>query len=354
MRKLFEETVLGGIKVKNRLVRSATFEYSADQGRYDNRMREIYTALAEGGVGTIITGMTGVDENSCVIDSMVRAYDPSFQDGLRELAELAHKHNCALVVQLANCGAKVARTDAGLPPVAPSKLPDKNWRELSKEGIADLAESFASAAAKCKEAGADGVQIHAAHGYLLSQFLSPIYNKRQDEYGGEIDGRARAVFEVYEAVRKAVGRDYPVWIKINSQDGEEGGITLEECMFVCKKLSDMGLDAAEISGGIAMSKRSAPARRVSKQEDEAHFLPEALKIAENVSADVISVGGHRSPERMEEAINEGEVKAISLCRPLICEPDIVSRWASGDYAKPKCISCNKCFSPGGLSCKVFK
>ena len=119
MRKLFEETVLGGIKVKNRLVRSATFEYSADQGRYDNRMREIYTALAEGGVGTIITGMTGVDENSCVIDSMVRAYDPSFQDGLRELAELAHKHNCALVVQLANCGAKVARTDAGLPPVAP-------------------------------------------------------------------------------------------------------------------------------------------------------------------------------------------------------------------------------------------
>ena len=162
------------------------------------------------------------------------------------------------------------------------------------------------------------------------------------------------MFEVYEAVRKAVGRDYPVWIKINSQDGEEGGITLEECMFVCKKLSDMGLDAAEISGGIAMSKRSASARRVSKQEDEAHFLPEALKIAENVSADVISVGGHRSPERMEEAINEGEVKAISLCRPLICEPDIVSRWASGDYAKPKCISCNKCFSPGGLSCKVFK
>lgn len=354
MKSLFDEIILGKISVKNRLVRSATFEYAGDDsGHYRKNICDIYEKLSKGGVGLIITGMVGVDENSRVSPYMIKAYDDAFVVGLRKLTEIVHAHGCKIVVQIAHNGAKVPKTDRGLPPMAPSKLAGKDYREMSIDDIEALIDSFTTAAIRCKEAGADGVQLHAAHGYLLSQFLSPIFNHRTDEYGGTIEKRAKILFEIYNALRTAVGKDYPIWIKLNSSDLEEGGFNSEECRLVCNQLANIGIDAIEVSGGISITPRSMSAQPVRSKLEEGHFYQEAKRIAETSTVDIISVGGYRTLELLEEKLNQSNIKAISLCRPLICEPDLANKWQSGGLQEVKCVSCNKCFAPPELSCKTF-
>lgn len=351
---MYDGATIGSIAVKNRFVRSATFEYGGDEdGRFRQNIYDTTEALAKGEVGLIITGMVAVDENAGIVKNMIKTFDDTFPAGMRRLTELVHQYDSKVVVQIAHCGAKVKETYAGLPPVAPSKLANTEYREMTLADIKSLLDSFVATAIRCKEAGADGVQIHTAHGYLLNQFLSPIFNHRTDEYGGTIENRARIVFEIYRAIRDAVGAEYPVWLKINSSDIETGGLSFEESLWVCEQLSKMGIDAIEVSGGISVSMNSAPARLVKNREQEGYFFGEALRISEKVEADVISVGGYRTPELLDEKLNEGDIKAISLCRPFISEPDLVSRWKSGNTDKARCISCNKCFAPGPVSCKVF-
>ncbi|MDR1379013.1 MAG: NADH:flavin oxidoreductase [Synergistaceae bacterium] len=354
MKSVFDEITLGNIQVQNRLVRSATFESGADaEGRYDQKMFDLYRKLADGGVGLIITGMVGVDANSRIAPSMVKTYNDTFTERLRQLTELVHDHGSRLVIQLAHCGIKVSKTDSGEPPLGISSLPGQNIREMSKEDLYRLADSFADAALRCKKAGADGVQMHAAHGYLLSQALSPIFNKRTDDYGGSLEKRAKLLFDVYKSIRDAVGDDYPVWIKINSSDLVDGGLTLDESQAICEQLSKAGMDAIEVSGGIAVSKESLPMKGVRDAQQEGYFYKEAVSIAGKVEADtdVISVGGYRTPELLERKLNEGNFKGFSLCRPFIVEPGLANRWRSGQMEKAKCISCNRCFAPGELSCK---
>jgi 2,4-dienoyl-CoA reductase-like NADH-dependent reductase (Old Yellow Enzyme family) len=354
MKTLFDEINLGGIRVRNRLVRSATFESGADaEGRYDRKMFDLYRELAEGGVGLIISGMVGVDGNSRISPCMVKTYDDTFVERLHKLTELVHDCGSRLVVQIAHCGVRVPKTDSGELPLGISSLPGKNIREMSKEDISRLSGSFADAAARCREAGADGVQMHAAHGYFLSQTLSPIFNKRTDEYGGPVENRAKLIFDVCKSIRDAVGEDYPVWIKVNSSDLADGGLTFDESLWICEKLSKMGIDAIEVSGGIATSKESSPLRRVHDEQQEGYFYQEALSIAGRVEADtdVISVGGYRTLELLERKLNEGNIEGFSLCRPFIAEPGLTNRWRSGQRERAECISCNKCFAPGKLSCK---
>lgn len=354
MKSLFDEIILGKISVKNRLVRSATFEYAGDaNGHYRQNVCDIYERLAKGGVGLIITGMVGVDGNSRVSPYMVKAYDDAFVGGLKKLTEIVHDHGCKIVVQIAHNGAKVSKTDTGLPPMAPSKLAGKDYREMSVGDIKALIDSFTTTAIRCKEAGADGVQLHAAHGYLISQFLSPIFNHRTDEYGGTITKRAKILFDIYSSIRAAVGEDYPIWVKLNSSDLEEGGLTFEECGLVSDQLANMGVDAIEVSGGISITPHSMSAQPVRNKQEEGHFYQAARRIAETSNADIISVGGYRTLELLEEKLNQSNIKAISLCRPLICEPDLANKWQSGDSHEVKCVSCNRCFAPAELSCKVF-
>jgi 2,4-dienoyl-CoA reductase-like NADH-dependent reductase (Old Yellow Enzyme family) len=354
MKTLFEHTVIGGIKIKNRLLRSATFENGANEdGLYSQRMTEIYAELANGGIGAIITGMVGIDENSRVNSHMVKTYDDTFTERLSELSQTVHSCDCALIVQIAHCGAKVPQTDSGDAPFGMSSLPEREIREFTKTDIQRLTEDFAKSALRCKNAGADGVQVHASHGYLISQALSPIFNKREDEYGGTIENRARLLFDVCRTIRNAVGNDYPVWVKINSDDYEKGGLTRDESLWVCQQVSKLGIDAIEVSGGIAVSRESAPARPVHSEQQEGYFFDNALAIAETCETDIISVGGYRSVELMEHKLNQGNIKGFSLSRPLIAEPDLVNRWKSGDLAQSKCISCNKCFSPGRFGCRTF-
>lgn len=355
MKEIFEGTTIGGISSKNRIVRSATQEGLAiENGQIGDELLAVYKTLAEGGTGIIITGMVGVDENARVFPLMVKAYDDRFVQGMREIVQNAHENDSRIVVQIAHNGAK-AIPDNGNSPLGPSDmtLGEKTAKAISKDEIKKLAGSFALTALRCKEAGADGVQIHGAHGYLLSQFLSPFFNHRSDEYGGGIANRCRALFEVYDAVRKAVGKDYPVWIKINSADFVDGGFSVEESLWVCRELDKRGIHGIEVSGGIGVSPESAPTR-ISADQDGGTFSKYALEVAEQVRASVISVGGYRSPGEIEGFLNKGKVDAVSMCRPLICEPDLPNIWNQGDRRKTNCISCNKCFDyTSGFGCKVF-
>lgn len=350
MKKLFDTVNVGKLSLRNRIIRSATFEFAFDDDNetFIDKLLPMYNKLAGNGVAAIIMGMVGVDENSRVAPVMVKAYGQKFVEELMVLTQSVHQLGAKLIVQINHCGQKAGQIDGGGSPLGPSDAQTadgKQVKAMSHDEIHSVVASFAETAIRCKQAGADAVQIHAAHGYLLSEFLSPYFNKRTDEYGGNIAGRSKIVLEVYDAVRKAVGHDYPVWIKINSKDLTEPSISPEEFLWICQELDKRGIDAIEVSGGASVSPQSVSTPLIRKEEDEGFFGAEALKIANAVSASVISVCGYRTPDVMEEWLNKGNIEAISLCRPLISEPDLVSRWEHGDRHKARCISCNKCFNP---------
>ena len=215
-------------------------------------------------------------------------------------------------------------------------------KEMSLEDIEEVVQAFGDAAFRVKEAGFDGVQLHAAHGFLLSMFLNPYYNRRSDDYGGSIGNRARIIFESYRSVRDAVGDNFPVLIKVNAQDFMDEGLTSKDSLFVCKALSEMGVDLIEVSGGSFSSiEGMGPIRsNVDSREKEAYFRDYAEKIAEQVDVPVALVGGNRSMECMDEILNHGDIEYFSLARPFIREPDLIKRWQNTDTKPALCISCS--------------
>ena len=232
MKHIFEHAMIGRLPLKNRIIRSATFEFALDENDdFSANLLSMYEKMANNEVAAIITGMVAVEANSRVRQSMIKTYAQTFVQELTQVAERMHKLGTKLIVQINHCGQKAARIDGGGPLLGPCDTENTQGeavKGMSHEDIRSVTANFAAAAVRCKQAGADAVQIHAAHGYLLSQFLNPCYNKRVDEYGETIQGRARIVLEIYEAVRAAVGSDYPVWIKINSRDLTEESISTEE------------------------------------------------------------------------------------------------------------------------------
>ena len=183
---------------------------------------------------------------------------------------------------------------------------------MSADEIKAVQEKFAQAAVRAKKAGFDGIEIHAAHGFLLSQFITPYYNRRSDIYGGAIENRARMTLETYSAIREAVGKEYPVWVKLNCIDGFEGGLTLEDFLYVCRALTKLGVDAIEVSGNwMARSK-----------EKEAYFKNEAAIAAEENQVAVILTGGNRDYGQMEQLLNTTRIGYFGMSRPFISEPDL--------------------------------
>jgi 2,4-dienoyl-CoA reductase-like NADH-dependent reductase (Old Yellow Enzyme family) len=227
-------------------------------------------------------------------------------------------------------------------------------RRMTRAGIDRVIDAYAKAARRAKEAGFDGVQIHGAHGYLISQFLSPFVNQRSDEWGGDLEGRMRFLRAVCQAVREQVGAGYPVLIKLGVMDGVEGGLTLEEGLQVVAALESMGLDAVEISGGIGGGRSSSVRKGIHTEADEAYFRPWAEKARAVTRLPIILVGGFRSRDVMEGVLASGDADFISLCRPLICEPDLPNRMRMGSQERSSCISANLCWAEKegeGIACK---
>jgi 2,4-dienoyl-CoA reductase-like NADH-dependent reductase (Old Yellow Enzyme family) len=255
-------------------------------------------------------------------------------------------------------------------PTAPSAVYDATFdrtpRALTLDEINEIIEAFAEGVRRAQEAGFDGIQLHAAHGYLLSSFLSPRTNQREDQYGGSIDNRTRIVKDIYQRVRRKVGDRFPILIKMNTTDFLPGGIDLNEAVRVGKMLSEVGFNAIEASGGMweAWTRKKeelgwlpvmVPESRtgIKTQDQEAYFLQGAKALKENTNTTVIAVGGFKSFSKVEEVLNSKAVDFVSMCRPLIRQPDLPSLWRSGEGPdKAECISCNACMPIAALACRA--
>jgi 2,4-dienoyl-CoA reductase-like NADH-dependent reductase (Old Yellow Enzyme family) len=360
---LFESTSINGLVLKNRLVRSATWEAMATpEGAVTDRLVDFYSRLAAGGVGAIHTGylyvrrdgqqlpfQTGADRDECIA-------------GLARLAETVHQQGGKIVGQIVHCGGQAdRRTNGGQQPVAPSDVASPGYpetpRALTEKEVEEMISLFVAAAGRVKAAGYDGVQIHGAHGYLVSEFLSPYRNRRTDRFGGPLENRARFALEVYKAIRAEVGPSFPVLIKLNAHDRFEGSTTERDAAYLASALAQAGIDAIEVSSGTGHDVGTICGPDILSWKKEAYNLAVAKYIRSAApKVPLMLVGGLRSLEKMEYILNNEDADYFAISRPLIRQPDLPARWGSGDRSRATCISCNGCFGPAlkgeGIRCVI--
>lgn len=350
MNKLFERSAINGMTLSNRFVRSATWEGMAtESGECTPRLIDLLADLARGGVGLIISSHTFVSPEGQAGPWQLGAYSDALTPGLEAMVNAVHQNGGKIALQLAHAGFFAREELTGQTPLAPSNVEGffKSARpEMTAEDIQGVVKAFAAAAARAKAAGFDGIQIHSAHGYLLSQFLSPAFNQRNDEYGGNIQNRARALMEVLREMRQTVGRNYPVMVKMNCQDFFKNGLRTEDSLQVGAMLVENGIDAIELSGGLLVGGKLIPSRLgIKSEEKEAYFQNEAKAFKEQIDVPLILVGGNRSFQVAERLVKENIADYISMSRPLIREPDLINRWKAGDLRKAACVSDNMCYVP---------
>jgi 2,4-dienoyl-CoA reductase-like NADH-dependent reductase (Old Yellow Enzyme family) len=352
MAELFERTSINGMDLADRFVRSATWEGLAEKdGAATARLAKMMAELARGEVGLIITSYAFVSPEGRSNAGQLGAYDDRLLPGLRAMAEAVHAERGKIALQLVHGGCASNSGLTGLEAVGPSEGDSEGrlkCRAANREDIEGIISDFAKAAKRAKQAGFDAVQLHAAHGFLLSQFLSPAFNRRTDEYGGPLENRARLLLDVVGAVREAVGPKYPVLVKINSEDFLDGGMTREEAVGVSVMLGKASVDAIEFSGGTVITpEKLSPVRpgRLRTPEEEVYYREAAVLYKKRVSVPLILVGGIRSFGVAEGLVRAGTCDYVSMSRPLICEPGLVKRWREGDRRPSECVSDNACFAP---------
>jgi 2,4-dienoyl-CoA reductase-like NADH-dependent reductase (Old Yellow Enzyme family) len=342
---LFDAISIGGMAVSNRIMRSATCDWMAREGAVADAQVDLYRALAEGGVGLIVTGHMYVRADGDASQGMMGIDCDERIDGLKRLADVVHESGGAKIAAQINHGGRNAamRFEAG-DIVAPSAIPMKTGapapRALEAAEVHELAARFGEAAGRAKDAGYDAVQIHGAHGYLVSQFLSPLANARDDEFGGALENRARFLRLIVSEVNARVGAEYPVLVKLGAFDRGDGGFTIEEAVTVAGWLVEWGVSAIEVSGGV---NANSTKRRIKPGQNEAPFLEYARAVKNAVSVPVATVNGYRSVAVMEKALAGGHADMISMCRPFIREPGLVKALESGAVEAVGCVSCNGCF-----------
>lgn len=351
MKKLFDTTEINGLRLRNRFVRSATWEgLAGEEGSCTDRLIDVMVELAEGEVGLIISGHAYVSKEGQAGPWQLGIYDDVLSPGLEKMSSSVHRKGGKILLQLAHAGfrapSELTRMEAMGPSVREIK-PGLKSKAMSRNDIESVIETFAKGAGRARKCGLDGVQIHAAHGYLLSQFLSPAFNDRQDVYGGPLENRARIVLEVLRAIRSEVGTEFPVTIKLNSEDFLPQGLTVDEMLELASMLEKEGMDAIELSGGTGDSGKFVPVRlgKIGSEEKEAYYRIAAKRLKERVKIPVILVGGIRSYSVAKELLKGGVADYFALSRPLIREPKLIVRWKEGDTRKAECMSDNLCFKP---------
>lgn len=324
MKNLFDSVEIRNMRLKNRLIRSATWEGIAEiDGSIGENTCEIYRELAKGGVGAIITGFTSVAANDHYFGGMMRLCDDNLIPQYKKLVEIIHAEDCAAIIQLA-LGAFY-----------------KNFREIDENSmttaeVRDVIKNFIDAAIRAEICGFDGVQIHAAHFFFLSRFISPRINQRTDEFGGSTSKRAKILLDILHGIKKST--KLHVTTKINCNDFTVGGLDEAESLEICKLLVDAGIDSIEVSGN------GTSVRGIRAGVNEGYFAEFAAKLAEKVDIPIICVGGWRSRDVMEKILNSTKIELLSLSRPLIREPDLPKKFFDGTSNVSKCVSCNACYS----------
>jgi 2,4-dienoyl-CoA reductase-like NADH-dependent reductase (Old Yellow Enzyme family) len=350
MSKLFEPGEINGMQLQNRFVRSATWEAMADEnGASTPELINLLIKLARGELGLIISSHAYVQKVGQAGVKQLGIHNDDMISGLKDIADAVHDHGAKIVCQLSHAGFFGNTALTRQTPIAPSNvegLAEGARKEMTKEDIGRVIDAFAAAAGRAKSAGFDGVQIHAGHGYLLSEFISPLFNHRTDEYGGPIENRARLALEVFQAIRETVAKDFPVLIKMNSKEFVDGALMPQDFVQAGKMLAEAGIDAIEVSGGLPIHSTTRSSQLgINKEEKEAYFQEAAAALRKQVDVPIILVGGNRSFHVAERLVNEGVADYISMSRPLIREPGLIKRWKAGDLTKAACVSDNLCFLP---------
>lgn len=359
MASVFDAITVGCVPLKNRLIRSATWEGRAEtDGRMNEDIFHLYKTLAKGGVGGIITGYAFVLKEEQPSPNMFGGYQDDVVNSFAPMVEAVHAEDCKIFLQLVYGGSftwhEVGERVIWGPSAVTNKISGVTPTAMTQADINTLVGAFGDAAKRAKETGFDGVQLHAGHGYMLNQFLSPHFNRREDAYGGSAENRSRILFEILADVRQKTGADFPVLIKLNCSDfmGDKG-LTFQECKALCERLSAAGIAAIEVSGGPvfrAPKPEKDPTFAEAVVAKESYFSAYAKEIAESVDIPVILIGGNRSVNTMETLLAETKITAFSMSRPLLSEPDLVNKWKADATTKPRCVSCGKCFTPEGNWC----
>ncbi|AFM12913.1 NADH:flavin oxidoreductase/NADH oxidase family protein [Turneriella parva] len=346
-----------GAVIANRLAKSAMSENIALDGKPHEKLWLLYDVWGQGGLGLIITGNVMVDSRELGEPGNVVLEDDADIDHFREWTSRAKRYGSQIWAQINHPGRQAPAAISKVT-VAPSavklkigSLAFRTPHALEEAEILEIIRKFGNTARLCKDAHFDGVQIHGAHGYLVSQFLSPLANQRSDRWGGNIENRMRFVLEIFRAMRAAVGREFPIGIKINSADFQRGGFDEDDAVKVAKALEAEGVDLIEISGGTyesaamtgvheargsatgTMPSLSSTGLQNSTASREAYFLPFAAKIRLAVKTPIMLTGGFRSAAAMNAAIESGSVDVVGIARPLAMEPHLAKRLLSDPQAK---------------------
>ena len=330
--KIFGEplTLPCGVTLANRLAKAPMSEERADAaGRPNRNLIEMYRVWGHGGFGLNITGNFMVDKRWLVAPGNVVCESERDLEALKIWSEAAQENGSACWVQICHPG----RQTSSEKPVAPSAV-SLPWgppvRALNEEEILDIIDRFVETARICKEAGFQGIQVHCAHGYLLSQFLSPLVNKREDRWGGSLENRARISLEIVRKTREVVGSEYPIGVKVNSADFQRGGFDEGEAFEFVRMLEDAGVDLIEVSGGTyeKLAMTDGTEEKESTKQREAYFAEFSRKLVEKVKVPVMCTGGWRSRDVMLTALQNKEMHLIGLGRPAI-EADLPNKLMTG-------------------------
>lgn len=330
-------TLPNGTTIKNRFFKSAMSEgMGTREFQPKKNIATLYKRWAEGGTGLIITGNIMVDPKRTAEPGNIVFDKNSNMKILKNWANQGQQHGAKVMVQLNHPGKQAPKT-VSKQTVAPSAVPLGNGlnklfstpRALTTSEVEELVQKFVTSAKVAKEAGFSGVQIHAAHGYLISQFLSPHDNRRTDKYGGSLENRMRFLKEIYLGMREELGKDFTIGIKINSTDFKEDGLTEEDSLKTIIELANLGLDFVEISGGTY--ERPAMMGATSKSTNQVFFAEYSKKLKQKIEIPVVVTGGIRSINAMNTLLNDNTTDFIGIARPLTIDPNIPNKIKQGTY-----------------------
>lgn len=356
---LFTPIQIGSVRIPNRFVRSATHDFMAeDDGTVTDRQVQLFRRLAEGEVGLIMTGHFYVNPKGKASPRQAGASDDRFIEGLGRISKAVHAYPTRMFVQLSHAGRQTKEKLCGCTPLAPSAVYEPTLKIMPKEmtqaEILATVEDFVQAGRRVREAGFDGAQLHVAHGYLLSSFISPYTNRRTDQWGGSRTNRLRIVVEIVRGMKRMLGKEFPIVVKLNAMDYLPTGLQLGESIEIAKVLEGEGIDGIEVSGGMSEAGIGSMWQGLRSEEEEGYFLGFAAKFKEAVRLPVFGLGGNRTFSAMEKVLREGRADLVSLSRPFIRDPYLVKKFRTGEIEKSECISCNKCLNPRGISCAELK
>jgi 2,4-dienoyl-CoA reductase-like NADH-dependent reductase (Old Yellow Enzyme family) len=357
---LFEAIEFWGMEIPNRFVRSATHEWMAESdGTPTERLGDLYEELAKNEVGLVITGYAYVNPNGKSDHLQQGIYDDKFIEPYKNITSRIHKYPGKIALQIVHGGRQTMITAEYPFALAPSAVTETNRgmtpEEMTEEEVLGTIEDFAQAVRRAKEADFDAVQLHCAHGFLLSNFISPYSNRRRDRWGGSTEKRTQIIVDIIKRARELVGDDYPIIAKLNATDGFPEGtkkksLVASEAVEIAKILANNGVCAIEVSAGIAEAGQDLFWKNIDSEEKEAYYKEYSRMIKEAVDIPVILVGGIRSKKVMEMLLDEGYADMVSVCRPLICEPDLTLKMKNNDTYVAKCVSCNLCSDKTGIKC----